>query len=235
MQAGCKTIAPGFHLILAILLILNYLNLRPKTARPIQCAFEGAFTNCPNLKDVGFARLKTISIGAFQNAFIGCQSLKALNFPKVEQIGYLSFKNCGIREISCPLATIINSEAFVGSSLISANFAAAGVIEQEAFHDCKNLSEIKLPSAHFIGVQCFAGCTSLKTINLPRFNFLGEMIQTHMFALSSLTDIYLPAMSINEWNSRDEIVFNKLGVTSLDFGIPSGCRLHFSDGVVTVQ
>jgi hypothetical protein len=56
-----------------------------------------------------------------------------------------------------------------------------------------------------------------------------------MFVGSSLTDIYLPAMSINDWNARDEIVFDKTGETSVDFGIPSGCRLHFSDGTATVQ
>lgn len=200
-----------------------------------ESAFEGAFKNCPNLKSVEFARLRIIGIGAFQYAFQECPSLKALHLPKVERIDYLSFKNCGIQEISCPSAGIIIFEAFVDSNLTTADFAAAVTVEDRAFHNCKSLSRINLPSVSYLGPECFAGCTALKTIVLPQYNFLGSMVQTRMFAGSSLTDIYLPAMSINDWNARDEIVFDKTGETSVDFGIPSGCRLHFSDGTATVQ
>lgn len=107
---------------------------------------ENAFCNCSNLESVSILGCTYISKGAFgyccrlndlhiandvtiigASAFEGCSSLKTLIIPKsVERIGPYAFSDCS------QLRTVVIMNPDI-------------IIEQDAFLNCPNISEISLP------------------------------------------------------------------------------------------
>ncbi len=112
----------------------------------------------------------------------------------VTKIAPAVFHNCiGIDEVVLPkYLSEIGASAFQNSSIekiIIPN--SVTIIGENAFHDCKNLFEVKLSnSIDTLSEYLFMGCTSLLSIDIP---FNVKTISRYAFSSSGLKSISIPA------------------------------------------
>lgn len=117
---------------------------------------ERAFYNCTNLSTADL-QIKDIKPSAFYN----CHKLSDINLYCVQSIGSSAFENCFSlpEEIEFDWLDIrIGARAFMNCKSIQKIIVTRFYVEQEAFADCENLSEIELaePYMSFGEVNCFA-------------------------------------------------------------------------------
>ena len=146
-----------------------------------------AFQDCTNLESVIMSNVSVIGPGAFEF----CRSLQSVTFGNVTEIGDLAFFHCGkldIPEIPRSL-TKAGAGAFshtglkhadlhwfeeIPPSLFSyctsmgyADVSGAGVIHDDAFAGCRELSYVKFGDLEKIGARAFQKCNSLEIAALP--------------------------------------------------------------------
>lgn len=179
---------------------------------------NGAFKNCPNLREVVLGEGVT-EIG--ESAFEGCLALEKINIPTsvkklskrifygclslssvsvaegLEEIETSAFENC----VKLPLITIpksltkLSTNAFKGcSELRTVVFPSAGKvknIEEGTFSFCESIKELKFPTGlKSIDTNAFLGCTSLSKVTV---NADMEYIYRYAFmGCSNLTTINIP-------------------------------------------
>lgn len=143
---------------------------------------NGLVKGCENLTT--FSAPSATSIG--QSAFEGCTSLQEFDFSNVDYIGDAAFKSTSLTDV-----VLKDTMTTIGKSV---------------FEDCKELANIKLPSAiEKIDDYAFAGCNSLTSIetatiagnqvtnDIDNINFIG----VGAFMNTSLKSITLPSKLIS--------------------------------------
>ena len=146
-----------------------------------------AFQDCTNLETVVMGNVSVIGSGAFEF----CRSLRSVTFGNITEIGDLAFFHCGkldIPEIPRTLRKAgpgafshtglkhadlhwfeeIPSSIF--SYCTSMEYAAppgAGVIHDDAFAGCRELSYVRFGDLEKIGAGAFRKCSALELAVLP--------------------------------------------------------------------
>lgn len=125
---------------------------------------DGAFTDCPWLKEINLDSVKTIGKCAFQ----GCSGLTSINLSSVETIKENAFDGCtGLEKVEKLSENIreIGKEAFKSCPLLgSIELSKIQTVGDCAFSGCCSLEEINLSSIEAIGINAFRGCCNLKKI-----------------------------------------------------------------------
>ncbi|MGN1227378.1 MAG: leucine-rich repeat domain-containing protein, partial [Christensenellales bacterium] len=119
----------------------------PSTLKDIQ---YDAFTSCNKLESIDLSNCEISTIT--NNMFNNCTSLKEVRLPqKLTTIGKNAFENTAISEMEFP--------------------ASLRYICEQAFIDCKNLTQIDLSNTDLTTIEskAFKGCTSLKYAKLSPF------------------------------------------------------------------
>ena len=134
-----------------------------------------AFRNCTGLEEIEIPKSVTSSSGS---PFNGCTNLKEVTFEEgTEQVPYAIFISCsGPLEVTLPGSVrTIAAHAFNGSGIVklemanNPNIERKGTIGNNAFKNCKNLSNIKISNnIRIFENSAFAGCTNLKDIEIPK-------------------------------------------------------------------
>ncbi len=179
---------------------------------------NGAFKNCPNLREVVLGEgVTTIGESAFEGClalekvnipssmkrlskrtFYGCLSLSSVSVTEgLEEIETSAFENCAtLQSINIPKSlTKLGTNAFKGcSELRTVAFPAAGKvkkIEEGTFSFCENIRELKFPTGlKSVETNAFLGCTSLSRVTV---NADMEYIYRYAFmGCSNLTTINIP-------------------------------------------
>ncbi len=132
--------------------------------------FQGAFSDCVNLKTVDLGE-GLIDLGG--GTFSGCKNLTTVLFGnKLKKIGAYAFRNnekltlTGLPES----VTEIGNFAFEACHAIKEMEIPAGVsqLSEGSFYRCKGLETITLPEGlKSIGYLAFAHCESLKSASIP--------------------------------------------------------------------
>ena len=146
-----------------------------------------AFQDCTNLESVIMSRVAVIGPGAFEF----CRSLKNVKFGNITEIGEKAFFHCG--KLDIPEMPRSLSKAGAGAfshtglkhadlhwfkeipsslfgyctSLEYADVSGAGVICDEAFAGCRDLSYVRFGELEKIGARAFKMCESLEMAVLP--------------------------------------------------------------------
>ncbi len=122
------------------------------------------------------------------------RTITTIEAEDVETIGLYSFyNNTSLKSASFPNATIVNQSAFSGcSSLTEINLPLATNVGAYAFNGCKALESISLPNVENNEIMfTFASCTSLKNVNLPK---LKGMVMCSFSGCEALETINLPSV-----------------------------------------
>lgn len=164
---------------------VEFRGSKPYTIPATFCA------HCSHLKSVTLpSGTKTIDSAAF----FACDSLKSITLPNsTTHIGARAFQGSGLTTINLSRVTHIDASAFKFSKITSANLSGAKSIGDEAFYQCKKLSQVTCGSAlRELGSASFRECTNLNLISLyPAINLKG--ISPYAFkGCTSLTSIALP-------------------------------------------
>lgn len=146
-----------------------------------------AFQDCTNLESVIMGSVSVIGSGAFEF----CRSLQSVTFGDIKEIGDLAFFHCGKLDIpGMPRSLMkVGSGAFshtglkhadlnwfeeIPSNLFSyctsmgyADISGAGVIQDEAFTGCRELSYVRFGKLEKIGTRAFQKCSSFELAVLP--------------------------------------------------------------------
>lgn len=183
---------------------------------------DSAFQNMSNLKDIIIPK-SVSSIGKY--AFADCTSLTDFSLPdSITEIDSNAFRNCiSIDKIVLPTnLTVLGKDVFVncnaeitfpeslkhipelGSNSVRKVAIPEGVegLEDFAFFECKNLTEINLPSTINTIGECALNKTGITTFNCP------EKVINMPFGLLSytaLTDFSVPE-TVTE--IADEVFYN---------------------------
>ncbi len=130
-----------------------------------------AFENCSSLTQINLQHVQ----GLCHNVFKNCSSLKNVSFPKdTIRLSSNVFQNCRSLE-NIELSGTLYDSSFSGcTNLKKAIIHTALFIDDNAFYNCKNLTEITLPkkftvyySTPRIGKKAFYNCVKLKNIAFP--------------------------------------------------------------------
>lgn len=130
-----------------------------------------AFENCSSLAQINLQHVQGLCHDVFKN----CSSLKNVSFPKdAIQLSSNVFQNCRSLE-NVELSGTLYDSSFSGcTNLKKAIIHTALFIDDNAFYNCKNLTEIILPkkftvyySTPLIGKKAFYNCIKLKNITFP--------------------------------------------------------------------
>ena len=196
-------------------------------------AFASAFKNCPLLRKVGFVRLEQAETGAFADAFL-LSNVQTLELPNLKYAGGGVFQGVGVKEILLPCLKRISNA--LSSNCAALEFFSAPIadsVDSFAFYNNPNLKQVEINGVSRIGFSdpyddvtgyVFEACPKLKSLDLPAIASLDNFAK-YTFSRSSLEHLYLPGISTNNY-AREWAEF---------VGLPSGCIIHFSDGVVTVE
>ena len=128
------------------------------------------------LKSVHFDKLSKLH----NNAFMGCADLNYISMPICKDIPNEAFANCSsLTNIDFPNfsdTTIIGTSAFAGCKNLKTvnNNSSKIAIQDSAFCECVNISEIKLDNCIEIGKSAFLGCSNIKHITLDKCNMIEE-------------------------------------------------------------
>ena len=162
---------------------------------------DHAFEGCGKLESIVFPNGIT---GLGNNAFYGCTNLKTIDFPNtLSRIGEYAFANCDeLTSLEIPDTVLtIGKGAFKNcESLTSISFYEAGMtdrvaqqiqwrkIDEEAFAECQNLTNIQLSRwINYIGNDAFRRCVMLCDIVVPEgVTYLGACF-TECWKLSEVS------------------------------------------------
>lgn len=145
---------------------------------------EESFSGCVNLTQINYNK----DCNFHSNAFVGCDALMVsrpelfgkstyaengflyTDSSKTDLIGFMKTNNTD-KHLVLPETIQRMKAVFIGNNdLLSIDMSNTLITEipDDAFRDCTNLSEIKLPlKLKTIGSYSFRGCKSLKTLHLP--------------------------------------------------------------------
>ncbi len=157
-----------------------------------------SFRDCTNLTTVttslfrGFTEIKAA-------AFRGCQKLEGdLKLPNVKRLGDRSLYDCKkITNIIAPHLTDVDTyairqclgltklvlESYVKTSNNKTYSGVSGA--KRTFSECKNLTQIELPSATKFYNECFHSCLALTTVIAPRVEEIEQVAFGNCTALPS--------------------------------------------------
>ncbi len=150
---------------------------------------EGAFSGCVDLKEVKLGDdLKEIA----DRAFIECHSLESINLSKVEKVGSNAFLNTSLKTADLSSAQSIGKFAFSECvELMTVTLNKNGtVIEEGAFANSDKLNKVNgIGSATSIGDYAFA-YTAITSVDLSSATHIG----TGAFMKESLTDFEITVL-----------------------------------------
>ena len=162
--------------------------------------YDGAFTNCVNLKNVDLGSgLQSIGRSAFE----GCSSLTSVVIPEtVTTIDALAFYNCKnlIFEVDSDNSTyrVANNCLIADSTLVCAGYKNASIPTDgsvkyisNAYQDRLELTSITVPESVLGLNRTFNGCKNLQSVTLP--NSLVSINLGTFEDCDSLTTITVPA------------------------------------------
>lgn len=167
---------------------LSYGN-RPYEGCPIQSiTFPDSWTNVPENFCAKWTQLREVHLGSGITrlngyAFDGCSSLtdpSNIQIPaQVNFIGARCFQNTGLTSLPPGInksGITVDSYAFAGSAITTADVSAWTSIAQCMFQNCTHLSSVTLGnSLTSIGANVFEGCSALTSITLPAsLNSIGN-------------------------------------------------------------
>ena len=211
---------------------VNMTNLTEvSVAKSVTEIYEYAFYNCDSLTEARIGKeLTKIGYNVYEacnglttvylehspedfgtNIFMSCLSLNQVHIgPDVTSIPDGTFANCiALKEVTIP-ANVKSLDGFSSNSGLETVYIYSERIEQSAFEDCKNLSQVYLmDTVEVIGDCAFYGCSALtelivpasvKEISLRGMNelrtirFLGDALAFDSYAFSDLiVTAYYPA------------------------------------------
>ncbi|KAL7526762.1 hypothetical protein ACHAWF_003706 [Thalassiosira exigua] len=155
---------------------------------------NGAFAGCHELSEVNIPST-VVEIG--EEAFISCCKLDGVVLPNgLQRLGAWALWGCGLTKINIPPGLqVIQESTFCHCTALRDVAFSEGLIElgEEAFHSCKSLSYINLPSSlKFIRAGAFeslGGCEGLTTIHLPDGI---EAVEQQAFGRCNLRNFRIP-------------------------------------------
>lgn len=168
---------------------------------------EAAFCRCISLPEIDFSRIT--AMGPY--AFSGCTGFTNLNIPSdIRVIGKGVFSGCtNLKSVSWePKGEyVISDYAFLGcTSLTSFHISndshpandgfRYGTIGDEAFSNCKSLTDIRLPGICRIMREAFKDCTGLVSIGFSAD--LDEIMYAAFEGCDNLKNIYY-AGTLDQW------------------------------------
>jgi hypothetical protein len=108
---------------------------------------------------------RVTSVGDY--AFIRANALTSVNFPNVVSIGIQAFQWLNIQSISFPKVIEIKNQAFTECRQITdITLPNAEVIGDFGFSGCRGSKKVVLPKATSIGMAAFQNCNALEIIDL---------------------------------------------------------------------
>jgi hypothetical protein len=137
------------------------------------------------------------------------------NFTSLREVSGVGIKNFGY------------GEAFKGcTSLVSASFPAATVIDFDTFSGCTSLAEIDFPNVEVIGGGAFYGCTGLITASFPKTTIVYD---DAFSGCTGLTEVSLPWLESVQSNG---FLFNGCpNLTTINID-PANTHYTVRDGMV---
>ena len=107
----------------------------------------------------------------------------------VYMISAYAFYGCkDLKEVKAEVIVAIDVAAFANSSIEKFSSSMLMYIFDEAFKNCRNLTDINLDSVIYFGTCAFENCTSLKDVNFS--SYVSE-IGCKAFANTGLTDVVI--------------------------------------------
>ena len=175
---------------------------------------ESAFEGCINLEGISLPQnLKIIGGSAFKGCINMCIDT---NLSNVEEIGEFAFNGCTELKTSFVLSSTLTSigiYCFSESGITELDMSNAykiNIIPQNAFSNCANLTNVKLPdSIDYIQYDAFENCEKIKEINLPlNLSKMGG----NSFATNGPINIYInnietPPKFVNKNGKEDETIY----------------------------
>ena len=166
----------------------------------------------------------TIGDAAFRNIY----SLSSVQFPRtLTTINAQAFRGCTnlAGEIDLKNVVTVYSAAFRDSTKITSLNMGNKLedIRDTAFRGLTLITEVEFPGTlNRILSNAFYGCTALKTVTFVKGNKnYPTGIAADVFSgCTALTDIYV------YWAQGQ--------AANAPWGAPSGCKIHYTDGTVTV-
>lgn len=137
---------------------------------PVIAIGRKCFEERTTLRTISLPEVREIHAYAFQNS-----SVAEVEAPNVLVVGWCAFASCTeLREIELPRTYWIASEAFrLCEKLDKITLLEASVVKSEAFAYTALLT-VDLPHAREIEGQAFAGCHNLTEIALPEVETMGN-------------------------------------------------------------
>ena len=143
-------------------------NLRRVDASRVEFIKEGAFSNCPNLREVKVSS-SVKSIGS--EAFMGCTELTNLElYSGLTSIGESAFEGCSVLDVDIPSSVKeIGYFAFAYTSIKRAHIPSEiEYLGDMAFYGCDKLEVLELPDGlKAIPAGLIEGCTSIDDVDIP--------------------------------------------------------------------
>jgi hypothetical protein len=182
---------------------------------------------------VEFSRLVRAGVGAFSDAFL-LSNVQTLELPNLTYAAGCAFQGVGVKEIRVPyLQRIVPALSSNCATLEFFSAPLADSVGSVAFCYNPNLKQVEINGVSRIGFSdsgddiigyVFEGCPKLKSLDLPSIVNLDNFAQ-NTFSRSSLEHLRLPQISTNAYTQA----------WSAHVELPTGCKIYFFDGVVTVE
>ncbi len=149
------------------------------------------FQNCSNITSIELADSVT-RIG--DNAFTNCSGLNSVKLPSnITDIGTNAFYGCNnITSATLPTFAL---DYLSKSKLQTVVINGGASIDDRAFYNCANLTNIALNSASTIGSQAFYNCSSLIRVDMP--SGVTSVGNNAFYGCSSITGVYIT--DIKSW------------------------------------
>ena len=147
-----------------------------KIENGLETIYDEAFADCQSLTSID---LPDTIISVANNAFVRCNNLKYNKYCNCEYLG----------NSQSPYLMLVRAKSKkITSCKISSQ---TKIICDEAFKECKGITEVKLPKGVIsIGCEAFARCSNLTSVILPK-----GLLRIDSFAFDysdKLTDIIVP-------------------------------------------
>lgn len=145
---------------------------------------SNAFNGCTNLVSIKLGGNVTKLRGS---AFGGCSALATITgLDNVTDVEYGIFMNTSMLDsISMPKVKKITDSAFCNSGIKTISIPSAGVVEQNAFNNCKNLVRVESSDKLItLNASAFYGCSNLQFIDISNVSsvaygaFWGTSLET---------------------------------------------------------
>ncbi|MBO5851993.1 MAG: leucine-rich repeat domain-containing protein [Clostridia bacterium] len=164
---------------------------------------DEAFKNCTsNSLSLNLSSVNIIGNNAFMNS-----GLQSINLSAATNLGDACFESCSNLEsvtLSSAL-TVIPESAFNGTSIYLIYIPdSVSTIEDNAFSNCKNLTEINLNHVTSIGKKAFSN-TSINTFVANYVKTIGEKAFENTYVSSVLLPKTLEEIAIDAFNNCDYV------------------------------